>query len=244
MSNPCDAARPAPLRCPTTPEILEAALALLPRGRAWQSNEGGPQPGHDVAFDPGGYSDVDFVTDAEKPSILRRFWLAVADVFAFVNARLCALRLEFWCATQTETRDLWMAEYGLPDACDPFPDLCTKVAAIGGTRCEYYQFIAGRAGWSLTCDEENNHCGTRVGGRRSRAGHMRSGKSSGSIIKVIVDLKNSLAYSGPRHQRSLAGRMRAGRRQSCGPDLSPLECLMARVVHAEIQVTYEVINNG
>jgi hypothetical protein len=30
-----------------------------------------------------------------------------------------------------------MAEYGLPDGCDPFPDLCTKVAAIGGTRCEY-----------------------------------------------------------------------------------------------------------
>src|SRR2546421_695582 len=134
----CANARPAPMRCPTRDEILNSALALLPQGRAWQSNEGGPAVGYDIGFDPGGYQDNGFQAIFRQGSILRRFWKSVAGLFSFLNDRLCALRLEFWCATHVETHDLWMAEYGLPDACDPFPDLCTKVAAIGGTRCEYY----------------------------------------------------------------------------------------------------------
>lgn len=238
----CEGDRPAPLRCPTFPEVLESALAHLPRGRAWQSNEGGPQRGLEIGFEPNGYLPSGFSTEYRPASVLRQFWSAVADVFTFVNKRICDLRLEFWCATHVETHDLWMTEYGLPDACDPFPDLCTKVAAIGGSRCEYYQYIAARAGWSLTCIEINNQCGSRARGRRALAGRMRAGRNRGAIVAIVVDIGNSPAYGGSHQSRPMAGRMLAGRRLSCGPDLGPLECLLGRVVHAEIKISYEVEN--
>jgi hypothetical protein len=146
-ADPC----PAPLQCRSAAEVLQAILQLLPRGRAWQSNEGGPRMGLVRAFDPGVFDDPPFPTQSRVQSIMLGFWRAVANCVTFILSRYCDLRLEFWCATHKETHDLWMAEYGLPDACDPFPDLCTKVAAIGGTRCEYYAAVAARAGWSITC---------------------------------------------------------------------------------------------
>lgn len=235
---------PATFRCPTRDEIVNVLVALLPRGRAWQTHEGGPLPGIDVGFHPGGFNDDAFATDYRPPSILLMFWRSVADVSLFVHQRLCALRLEFWCKTASETRDQWLTEYGLPDLCDPFPDLCTKVAAIGGTRCEYYAYIAARAGWSLTCVEMINSCGARAGGRNALAGRMRSGRKRGALVKIVVDIGQSPAFTGIRRARPMAGRMRsgAGRRLSCGPDLGPLECLLARVVHAEILISYEVTN--
>jgi len=239
----CENARPAPLRCPTAADILAAALAILPKGRAWQSNEGGPVAPIDRAFDPASFSNTAFSTRYRRGSTLYRFWKAVAETFAFLNQRLCDLRLEFWCATHKETDDLWMAEYGLPDACDPFPDLCTKVAAIGGTRCEYYAEIAARMGWSIACIENVFSCGDRVG--FSRAGRARAGATIGlAVLKIVVYLPESPAYTPTgRYLTTRAGRMRAGRRQSCGPDLLPLQCLLSRVVHAEIQTVYEVSNN-
>ncbi len=244
--NECEARRPAPLRCPSPAEVLESALALLPRGRAWQSNEGGPVAGYDPPFAAGPYSDA-FAIGAKRGSTLRKFWQAVADVFAFVNQRLCDLRLEFWCATHSETNDLWMAEYGLPDPCDPFPDLCTKVAAIGGTRCEYYSEIAARAGWSISCDGANV-CGTRLGDRTSQAGRAKPGRVRRvSTLTIRVNLGESPSYvsSGLRRRRPRAGCFKVGRRLSCDVDptlieIRPLECLLARVVHAEIQILYEV----
>jgi hypothetical protein len=235
----CITARPAPLRCPTADEILTSALQLLPQGRAWQSNEGGPPIGQTIGFDPGGFDPDGFSATYKKPSILRQFWKAVAGVFSFTNDRLCALRLEFWCATHVETDDLWMAEYGLPDACDPFPDLCTKVAAIGGTRCEYYAEVAARAGWSITCEDGFVVCGTKVGSASSKAGRASPGRRTGAILKILVDLNNSSAWSGLSRAPAMAGKLKAGRGLSCGPNLSPLECILARVVHAEIQIQYE-----
>ncbi|MFZ5715748.1 MAG: hypothetical protein ACOY3N_23220 [Bradyrhizobium sp.] len=160
----------------------------------------------------------------------------------YVNGRLCDLREEFWCATHKETHDLWMAEYGLPDDCDPFPDLCIKVAAIGGTRCEYYAAIAARMGWSIECADETASCGTRAGAAKARAGKARAGSvQQVAALKVIVHLNESSAYHGGRALASRAGRMRAGRRQACGPDIGPLKCLMSRIVHAEIQINYEAM---
>ncbi len=245
--NECEASRPAPLRCPSPAELLDAALALLPIGRAWQSNEGGPIAGYDPVFAPGPYSDA-FGTSSRRGSTLRRFWKSVADVFAFVTQRWCDLRLEFWCATHKETHDLWMAEYGLPDPCDPFPDLCTKVAAIGGTRCEYYSAVAERAGWSISCEDESNQCGTRIGDRSSKAGRAKPGRvRRASILTIKVNLGESPAYvsSGRRRRKPRAGCFKVGRQLSCDFDptlieIRPLECLLARVVHAEIQIIYEV----
>lgn len=240
MANSCEAARPAPLRCPTLPEVQAAAMALLPKGRAWQSNEGGPVSPIDRGFNASAFSSNAFSTRQRIASELWQFWTAIAAVFVFANQRLCDLRLEFWCATHKETDDLWMAEYGLPDACDPFPDLCTKVAAIGGTRCEYYAFIAGRAGWSISCRDYFVTCGVRPGCAKVGPGRKPGGRGAAQLA-IVVDLKNSTAYTGTFHAKPKAGRMKAGRRLACGPDLSPLECLLGRVVHAEIQIVYEAI---
>ena len=225
-------------RCPTLEEITEATLALLPRGRAWQTNEGGPQPGRDVAFAPTAFQETAFATTGQRISILWRYWRSYAVVLHYLTQRLCALREEFWCQTVNETRDEWMTEYGLPDACDPFPDLCTKVAAIGGTRCEYYAEVAARMGWSIECGEAIVFCGSIAG--RALAGRARAGRTMGTAqLRVIVHLDSSPAYTGGRSLPALAGRFRAGRRHSCGPDISPLQCLMSRVVHAEIKIVYE-----
>lgn len=243
----CSSRPPAPLRCPTASEVLESALALLPRGRAWQSNEGGPVKGYDPAFSPAGFSGA-FAVASRKGSILRRFWQAVADVYCFVNQRLCDLRLEFWCATHQETHDLWMQEYGLPDECDPFPDLCTKVAAIGGTRCEYYSEIAARAGWAISCIDKQHVCGTRVGSFYAKVGRAQPGGVQRlPIMTIVVDLHNSPAFvSGPRSKKSQIGSIKSGRGLVCRVpdvvDLTGLECLMSRIVHAEIVIQYGVLS--
>ncbi|WP_315705065.1 MULTISPECIES: hypothetical protein [unclassified Bradyrhizobium] len=232
------------MRCPTLDDTTSALLALLPRGRAWQTNEGVPMPGQEIGFAPPGFNNDAFSTVETKPSIIWQYWRSVAVVFQYATERLCALRQEFWCQSASETRDEWMVEYGLPDACDPFPDLCTKVAAIGGTRCEYYQSIAARSGWSIRCSETIGFCGSRAG--QARAGKARAGRTVGAAqLRIIVFLTDSPAYQPRgRYLPALAGRMRAGRRLTCGPDLSPLKCVLSRIVHAEIQLSFEVDSNG
>ncbi|QDM27008.1 hypothetical protein FNL56_13460 [Tardiphaga sp. vice304] len=230
----------ASFRCPTVEEVTAATLALLPRGRAWQTHETGPMRGEEPGFSISGFAPDAFSTRSRKPSILWAFWRAVAGVIHFLSQRLCDLRLEFWCATQSETNDLWLQEYGLPDDCDPFPDLCLKVAAIGGTRCEYYALVAARAGWSIACTEIVNFCGTRVGSRSSQPGKMRPGRLSTASLRIIVNLSESPAWRGGSRSRPQPGSFKPGRRLSCPPNIAVLECILARVVHAEIQIKYEV----
>jgi hypothetical protein len=218
-------------------------LALLPRGRAWQSNEGGPLAGLVRAFDPGTFDDPPFQTRQRTQSVLMGFWRSIAQVGTFINQRFCDLRLEFWCATQTETRDLWMAEYGLPDSCDPFPDLCTKVAAIGGTRCEYYAAIAARAGWSIECETlAQSDCGDSAGELVAGCG-FPGGRANGGMVRIVVNLHESPAYAGAFEALAYAGNFGAGDTLACDPDISPLKCILDRVVHAHIAIVYEV-NEG
>lgn len=228
-------------RCPSFADVLSATLALLPRGRAWQTHEGGPLPGAVEAFNPDAFNVDAFSTENRRASIIWQFWAAAASLFTFVNQRLCDLRLEFWCATQSETHDLWLIEYGLPDLCDPFPDVCTKVAAIGGTRCEYFAAIAARAGWVIDCSEAFNECGTLIGSAGSLAGRMRPGHRRAAMFVVRVFLAESPAFTGDAFSRAQAKRFRTGRRLMCGPNISGLQCLMARMVHAELLISYEVI---
>jgi hypothetical protein len=226
--------------CPTLDEITTAVLSLLPRGRAWQTNDGLPRPGQEIAFNPKAFANNGaFPTTQESSSILWQYWRSFAVVMFYLTQRLCALRLEFWCQTADETRDEWMTEYGLPDDCEPFPDLCTKVAAIGGTRCEYYAAVAARMGWTIECVEQTVFCGSRAG--KALAGKAKAGVLLGAAtLKIIVHLNSSPAYTGPRIRSSRAGRMRAGQRLSCGAlALIPLQCLLSRIIHAEILTIYE-----
>lgn len=229
--------------CPQTlDEVTEQTLKLLPRGRAWQTNESLPPRAMQSAFNPDAFNNDAFSTTDESGSVIWQYWRSFAVMMYFFYVRLCALREEFWCHSINETRDEWMVEYGLPDPCDPFPDLCTKVTALGGTRCEFYAEIAARGGWTIECKETLSYCGSRAG--CSRAGKARAGSTLGRAeLLIVVYLNQSPAYQPiGRWLPSLAGRMRAGRRLSCGPSLFPLQCLLSRVIHAEILTIYEVNN--
>lgn len=201
--------RPADV-CLTQPQALHQLIALLPQGRAWTTN-------------------------AETPVRLGVLG-AVAATWAFLEKRLCAARLEFFCHLKSETEDLWLADYGLPDDCDPYPDLCAKVAAVGGTRCDYYVDIAARAGWAIECVERA--CGGLAG--RARAGCTVAGLGARqSELYLRVNLSRSPAYSRGYRTPPLAGRLRAGQPLACPPDISALKCLLERVVHAHVLIVYE-----
>lgn len=204
-------------RCPTGPEIYTQVLALLPRGRAWT-----------LAIE-------------DTTSTIARYWKAFADEITFLTERLCALRLEFWCATHSETHDGWMTEYGLPDACDPFPDLCEKVRALGGATCAYYQEVAARVGWVIECSVAQEYCGSKAG-LCALAGTAKPGSiRTNARLYLDVHLGESTAYTGGRYTPPLAGRMKAGRPMACPPNITALECLLARVVHAHLEIVYQII---
>jgi hypothetical protein len=200
------------LICPTPDQFCAQALALLPRGRAWRTHETGPLP----------------------DSVLWRFWRATGELFAFVNRRLCDLHPEFFCATAAETRDLWMLEYGLPDSCDPYPDLCAKVAAFGGATCSYLAFIAGRAGWAIECALP---CGAEAGCAEAGIAIAGQGAANGSLL-VTVRLSQSPAYL-PVDSAAEAGCLEAGAAIRCDP-LESLRCLLERIVHAHLLLSYRI----
>lgn len=200
--------------CLTKEQTLGQIIKLLPRGRAWRTDEDTPV----------------------RLGVLR----AIASLYAFIEERLCALRLEFFCETESETHEIWLEQYGLPAPCDPYPDLCTKVAAIGGTRCEYYVEIAKRAGWAIECAASLG-CGAIAG--CAFAGTAQTGQGPVfSTLNIKVFLDQSPAYQAGPRTPSLAGRMLAGWSLSCLPDIGALECLLARAVHAHVLVVYEIVD--
>src|ERR1700731_3902365 len=93
-------------------QIFANLLPLLPRGDAWQSSEPPGQVFTASWAQRGLFQSGMVQALRHKPSVLHQFWAAIADVFAYVYARFDALRLEFFCATATETLDLWNQEYG------------------------------------------------------------------------------------------------------------------------------------
>ena len=235
----CETTRPAALRCPTLPERIAATLALLPSGRAWGADDSYPEAPHDAAFDPAAFASPAFDTQSRQGTLIYRFFSALGAVLHYAESRLCSLRGEFFCATATETRGRWLEEFGLPDACDPFPDLCAKVAAIGGARCEYFQAVAAGAGWSITCDAGLIECGGRA--NCGRAGRMRAGRRFSNLLKLTVHVAASPAYGGRTQTPPRAGRMRAGHPINCGPNIDGLRCLIERIAPAHVIVSYNIV---
>ena len=225
------------MHCPTLDELTASTLATLPLGRAWQTNDGGPFPPQEPAFNPNAFEPDAFQT-RKSASWLYAYWRSFAVVLHYLTQRLCALRLEFWCQTLSETRDQWMEEYGLPDACDPFPDLCTKVAAIGGQRCEYFSAITARMGWRIECFDGAFLCGSRAGAGNALAGKATPGSARATDLRITVFLRESPSFGGRIQTQPLAGRIRAGMRAACAPDISPLQCLINRIAPAHVRVTY------
>jgi uncharacterized protein YmfQ (DUF2313 family) len=208
--------------CPTVEDTRAALLALLPRGRAWRNDDGSIEPG----------------------SVLYQFWTAAAYVINYANERLCALALEMLCATETETDDQWMIEYGLPDPCDPFPDLCEKVAAIGGQRCEYFNERIARLGWVAECFEKSISCGARAGCSRAGARRAMAGNRNALALTVRVHTGDPPVVTpvSDHIRKPLAGKFRAGQHPSCDtvthPSAAPIRCLMDRIVPAHVQIVF------
>lgn len=201
--------------CPTQEQLQPQILALLPRGRAW--GEGGP------GREPGG--------------VIYQFWWAVAGVFSALHAAICQLALEFFCQTQTLTTAIWMEEYGLPDGCEPFPNLCAKVAAVGGVTCAFYSEIAATIGWSISCGME---CSLPVGSLFVMSCTPLGSTSNAGTLIVAVDLADSPAYTGIQAIGLVMGLYRMGLEAGCGADLTALDCLLKRIVGAHINIVYVV----
>lgn len=121
---------PTPNVCaPTTDDVLNSVIGLLPPGPAW---EGAQREG----------------------TVQRAYWRAYASVLNYLYSRMCAFVDEFFCATVKESREQWIDEYGLNDVCDPYGNnLCVKVAAQGGATCDYFVDIARLSGWVITCHD-------------------------------------------------------------------------------------------
>lgn len=182
--------------CPGVDETQFALLASLPRGRAWRTHFGMPEPG----------------------TVLWKFWRAVARPFAALEARLCALRQEFFCDSNVETHAAWLYEYGIPDVCDPYADLCTKVAAIGGQTVAYFQAVALRAGWAIDI-----------------------ARTAAAQITITIHTGSSPSYTQPAVTTTVAraNRFRAGQQLSCPTHATTaLPCLLARILPAHLQVIY------
>lgn len=227
-----------PFHCPTFLESFLATAALWPRGRAWPINDGGTTASAYLTWLAG---LVGLPKSWPTGFVQAGYTAAIAAVRNYIETRLCALRLEFWCQTHTETHDQWLVEYGLPDPCDPFPDLCTKVAAIGGTRCEYYAEIASRMGWTIDCVTAINDCGAEAG--CAEAGCAMAGPlSRGATLQIIVYLSESPAYVAAVEAPPLAGVFMAGLGMGCDPNITSLQCVLERVVHAHMQIEYTTVS--
>jgi hypothetical protein len=201
----------APDICPDLDQCHGVLMALQPRGRAWDTRPGG---------------------------VRWRFWRALAHLFAFMNARICAAMEEAFCASMVETRPEWLADYGLPDPCDPYGEICAKVRGGERSRCADIVAVAARAGWSVACIP-NGFCGAQAGG--AFAGGDQTGGPGGASIRIVVVLSASPAFHGSFDPASQAGCLQAGGYLACEPDLSALFCLLGRVIQAHVEPIYEVV---
>jgi hypothetical protein len=201
--------------CPTALDLEPQYLAMLPRGRAWAEGGAGREPG----------------------GIIYGFVYALAITFAVLHQAICAMALEFFCATRDVTSDAWLAEYGLPDPCDPYPNVCAKVAAQGGATCEAYQAVAAALGWSILCGE-----GCALDAGCIEAGMVPGPTYSAATLFVIVSLADSPAYANVQIFGPVAGFLEAGMAPQC-IDISPLDCVLQRIVGAHLQIEYTVVTS-
>lgn len=192
-------------------------LALRPRGDAWRNG------GHDAA----------------EGSTLGHFFNALGSVFGPVERRFCALIDEFFCSTAVETLDIWALEYGVPDGCDPFADVCEKVNAVGDSIPAYAVAVALGRGWSITVEQEfiTKVQSCRMG--QGRMGTLLMGAAQGVTWRILVDLAASPAYVASDTRKPLMGRMLMGFAFDCGPAIDPLACLIRRIAPAHADLVFE-----
>lgn len=167
-------------------------------------------------------------------TVIYAYWRAVAQSVYYFHARLCALFSEFFCTSARETRDWWLIEFGLPSQCDPFADPCIKETAVIEPVCASYESVAARAGWLIQCLPRWN----------GEAGCIEAGLPGGFVsprtLIFNVYLGRSPAYAGATFG-PVAGCFEAGSPVLCEHDISALDCLLQRVVQADVEIKYALI---
>lgn len=238
----CSPSLDDPFRCPRKWELWRQIMALLPRGRAWQTHApGGELVVASESSEAGSYElgSTGLGTEpvVERLTTMQKYWAAYAEVLEFLHQRACALIEEFFCASTQEMLADWGVEYGFPDSCEPWDSLCEKVRATGGATCAYLASLAARLGWVIECAD----CAPSD----DRAGQMVAGcndpcrcPANTIYIKVRRDL--SPAYLTP-DQSNMAGQMVAGCNVPCDPVPEPVFCLIERFKPAHVRAIYEVI---
>lgn len=240
MTN-CSPISEDPFRCPSKWELWLQILALLPRGRAWQTHETSPE--FIVATESAqlgvyrlGSTGLGTEPIVERMTVLQRFWASYAEVLEFLHQRACALIDEFYCATTTEMLSEWGIEYGFPDSCEPWETLCDKVKAQGGATCAYLASLASRLGYEIECVD----CGPGA----AEAGCAEAGVASPCIcppnlINIRILTARSPAYVAPVPFE--AGAAVAGCTPPCAVAPESVVCLIERFKPAHIKAIYEVI---
>jgi hypothetical protein len=254
----CPSSQPAPFTCPTLEQSIQATAALLPHGKAWPANDGGGTMARFLAWLTGTV-DIWSLTDIWTPPDIWNpnypqspadwpagyvqcgFIAALGTVRNWIEQQFCALKAEFFCSAASQTLDLWNAEYGLPDQCDPFPDLCTKVALVGGTpNCQFWTGIAAAMGWSVVCTDFHDACGFQVGALPVG----NSGVGPGIVANLIefeVLLNESPAYQAVAGNPPLAGLMQAGTQLNCTGSITSLTCAFDRIMPAQIKTVFNPV---
>lgn len=232
----CPQSAPAPFRCPTPLESIQATAALLPRGRAWPVNDGGATIARFLVWLAGlSGAPASWPAGFVQAGVIA----AIGAVRNWVEGRFCALLEEFWCATASETLDLWNKEYGLPDGCDPFPNLCVKVGAFGEPRCDHWVTLAATLGWSIACGDFRQSAGAMADCAFADNALAASGVQA-SVINISVFLADSAAYTSILSTPPLADLMQADMQITCLPDITPLICAFDRIMPAHLTVNYLV----
>jgi uncharacterized protein YmfQ (DUF2313 family) len=199
--------------CPGIDDFARALASLRLRGRAWR-NSG---------------------TDDLAGSVMSWFFRWQAIGLHAANQRLCALLNEMFCTPRVESTDEWMLDYGLPDACDPYADICSKVKSVGDTTAAYAIAALARRGIVATIDEQHILSPQRSmpGCGSAKAGVMMLRARDGVAWFVRVDrITSSLSTS----RRFLVGRGRAGQSLDCDVSLASAECILRRIMpaHADL----------
>jgi uncharacterized protein YmfQ (DUF2313 family) len=193
----------------TQDESYDLLMALHPQGRAWQTHDRNA---------------------SVEVSILRQFWMGVASVWASLETITTNMLLEFFCSTATTDLDLWAADYGLPDECDPFSEfICDKVTSGAGQDLAFYTGLAENIGFSATFSWLKG--GLVEGGELIYDGVY-------STLRAVVDSSESEVS----FEVITLGTWALGLDEPLGtPPLTQLECVLARIVPAHIALAYEVI---
>lgn len=239
-----------PFRCPTKEEYLVQLMAMLPRGRAWQSHEAAtsaritryPDAPAECGEAECGAAQVGQVGLIVERTVLAAYWASYAGVHEFIAQRACQLLDEFFCETIRETLDVWADDYGFPDPCDPWEFLCEKVAAQGGATCDYITWAAARRGWEIACTD----CGSAepkavVGCSFVGPWTYTCFDCQANTLNITIDVINSPAFVVYRNS-PMAGCAMAGCSVLCGTNQQQIECLIERIKPAHVQAVYTYRN--